>query len=54
MSRATACCDSRPDPADHVGTRRPLLAFVGVLIAIVLTLLRDTDRHRRPILALRR
>jgi hypothetical protein len=37
MSQATARRDSRPDSADHVRTRRSLLIFVGVLIAIVLT-----------------
>jgi hypothetical protein len=37
MSRATARRDSRRNPADRVGTRRPVLVFVGLLIAIVLT-----------------
>jgi hypothetical protein len=37
MSDATAGRDSSPNSADHVGGRRPLLVWVGVLIAIVLT-----------------
>jgi uncharacterized membrane protein len=37
MTHATARRDSRPNTADHAGTRRPALVFVGVLIAIVLT-----------------
>jgi uncharacterized membrane protein len=37
MSHATARRDSRPNAADHAVTRRPVLIFVGVLIAIVLT-----------------
>ena len=37
MSHVTARRDSRPNPADQAGTRRPALVFVGVLIAIVLT-----------------
>jgi hypothetical protein len=37
MSQVTARRDSRPNSADHVVTRRPVLIFVGVLIAIVLT-----------------
>ena len=37
MSHATARRDTRPHAADHAVTRRPVLIFVGVLIAIVLT-----------------
>jgi len=37
MSDATAGRDNSPNSADHVGGRRPLLVWVGVLIAIVLT-----------------
>jgi hypothetical protein len=37
MSDATARRDSSPNSADYARTRRPLLIFVGVLIAIVLT-----------------
>ena len=37
MSHATARRDTRPNAADHAVTRRPVLIFVGVLIAIVLT-----------------
>jgi hypothetical protein len=37
MSDATAGRDSSPNSADYARTRRPLLIFVGVLIAIVLT-----------------
>jgi uncharacterized membrane protein len=37
MSHTTARRDTRPNAADHAVTRRPVLIFVGVLIAIVLT-----------------
>jgi uncharacterized membrane protein len=37
MSQVTARRDNRPNSADHVVTRRPVLIFVGVLIAVVLT-----------------
>src|SRR4029453_2523309 len=37
MSHATSRRDSRANSADRVSTRRPVLIFVGVLIAIVLT-----------------
>jgi uncharacterized membrane protein len=37
MSHATAHRDSRPNSADHASTRGPVLIFVGVLIAIILT-----------------
>jgi hypothetical protein len=37
MSQATTRRDSPPNPADHAGNRRPVLIFVGVLIAIMLT-----------------
>jgi uncharacterized membrane protein len=37
MSDATARGNSSPNSADHVGGRRPVLVWVGVLIAIVLT-----------------
>ena len=37
MIHTTARRDSRPNTADHVGNRRPVLILVGVLIAIVLT-----------------
>ena len=37
MSQATVRRVRRPDSADHVGTRRPVLIFAGLLIAIVLT-----------------
>jgi hypothetical protein len=37
MSHATARRDTLPNAADHAVTRRPVLIFVGVLIAIVLT-----------------
>jgi uncharacterized membrane protein YozB (DUF420 family) len=37
MIDATARRDSSPNSADYARTRRPLLIFVGVLIAIVLT-----------------
>jgi hypothetical protein len=36
MSQATARRNSRPNSAGQVGTRRPVLIFVGVLIGIVL------------------
>jgi uncharacterized membrane protein len=37
MSHATSRRDSRANSADHAGNRRPVLIFVGVLIAIILT-----------------
>ena len=37
MSHATTRRFSRGNSADHAGNRRPVLIFVGVLIAIVLT-----------------
>src|SRR5215217_6176699 len=37
MIHTTARRDSRPNTADHVGDRRPVLILVGVLIAIALT-----------------
>ena len=37
MSHATTRRDSRANFADHAGGRRPVLIFVGMLIAIVLT-----------------
>jgi len=37
MSNASARLDNRPNSADHAAPRRPVLIFVGALIAIVLT-----------------
>ena len=37
MSHTTTRRHSRANSADHAGNRRPVLIFVGVLIAIVLT-----------------
>jgi uncharacterized membrane protein len=37
MSHTTTRRDSRATSADHAGNRRPVLIFVGVLIAIILT-----------------
>ena len=37
MSHATTRRYSRANSANHAGSRRPVLIFVGVLIAIVLT-----------------
>jgi hypothetical protein len=37
MSHVTARRDSYPNTPDHDRTRRPVLVFVGALIAIVLT-----------------
>src|SRR5918993_5093214 len=37
MSHASARRDGRPGSVDQAGNRRPVLVFVGVLIAIVLT-----------------
>ena len=37
MSHATSRRYSRINSADHAGNRRPVLIFVGALIAIILT-----------------